>query len=635
MVPAMTSPTSDLVIGVAGHIDHGKTALVRALTGVDTDRLPEEKARGITIELGFAPLTLPNGRRAAIIDMPGHERFVRTMIAGAGGVDVMLLVIAANEGVMPQTREHLAIAGLVGVRAGVCALTKCDLTSPDLVELAADEAREVLQGTALDGAPVIPVSAHAGAGLDALRDALAAVAVPARDASGPPLLAIDRAFVRKGFGVVVTGTLIAGSVREGDALAVGPCGADHHLRDVRVRALQVHGAAVTEARAGTRLAVNLAGIDLADVPRGAWLLRPGEVALTRAFDAEVTLLPGAKRALRRRTKLEVAVGATHALASISMLDGDALEPGRRALARVRTDRPLALRPGDRLVLRGPPSLAAVGGTVGGAVVARPEVERVRRRAIAFERARRAHEGDARAKALVALEAAGLKGLDRAQLMARAGYAPSPKDAGLVTLGADRYVAAESLRALERSVLDALSAFHGANPAERGMDRRGLAPLGPEPAVDAALAALAAGGKVSREGDVIARAGWKARGLDDVPYVAQVRAAVLRAGLAAPTRAELTAATGAGPKELDAALRRLIERNEAVRVSADLAASAAAVDDLERRLIAYLDAHGTIDAQGFKDLSGLTRKHAIPMLEHFDAKKLTLRIGDKRKLRGRG
>lgn len=156
MVPAMTSPTSDLVIGVAGHIDHGKTALVRALTGVDTDRLPEEKARGITIELGFAPLSLPNGRRAAVIDMPGHERFVRTMIAGAGGVDVMLLVIAANEGVMPQTREHLAIAGLVGVRAGVCALTKCDLTSPDLVELAADEAREVLQGTALDGAPVIP-----------------------------------------------------------------------------------------------------------------------------------------------------------------------------------------------------------------------------------------------------------------------------------------------------------------------------------------------------------------------------------------------------------------------------------------------------------------------------------------------
>lgn len=634
MVPAMTSPTSDLVIGVAGHIDHGKTALVRALTGVDTDRLPEEKARGITIELGFAPLTLPNGRRAAVIDMPGHERFVRTMIAGAGGVDVMLLVVAANEGVMPQTREHLAIAGLVGVRAGVCALSKCDLATPDIVELAAEEVREVLAGTALDGAPVIPVSAHAGTGLDALREALARVSVPPRDAGGPPLLAIDRAFVRKGFGVVVTGTLVAGTVREGDALAVGPCGADHHLRDVRVRALQVHGAAVPEARAGTRLAVNLAGIDLADVPRGAWLLRRGDVALTRAFDAEVTLLPGAKRALRRRSKLEVAVGATHALASLTLLEGDALEPGRRALARVRTDRPLALRPGDRLVLRGPPSLAAVGGTVGGAVVARPEVERVRRRAIALERARRAHEGDARAKALVALEAAGLKGLDRAQLMARAGYAPTRGDRAVVPLGVDRWVAAAALGALEKKVLDALSAFHGANPTERGMDLRGIAALGPEAAVGAALAALTAAEKVTRDGDTIARAGWKPRGLDDLPHVAQVREAILRAGLAAPTRGELSALTGASPKDLDAALRRLIERREAVRVSADLTASAAAVDDLERRLVAWLEARGTIDAQGFKELSGLTRKHAIPMLEHFDAKKLTLRVGDVRKLRGR-
>jgi selenocysteine-specific elongation factor len=546
----------------------------------------------------------------------------------------MLLVIAANEGVMPQTREHLAIAGIVGVRAGVCALTKSDLAAPDIVALAEEEVREVLRGTALADAPVVPVSAHAGVGLDALRAALAAVAAPPRDASGPPLLAIDRAFVRRGFGVVVTGTLVAGTVREGDALCVGPCGADHHLRDVRVRALQVHGAAVTEARPGTRLAVNLAGIELAEVPRGAWLFRRGEVALSSVFDAELTLLPGAKRALRRRARLEVAVGATHALASLTLLDGEALEPGRSALARVRTDRPLVLRPGERLVLRGPPSLAAVGGTVGGAVVARPEVERVRRRSIALERARRAMDGGARERALVALEAAGLTGLDAAQLMARAGYAHAPEHRDVVALGGGRFVAAESLRALERGVLDALSAHHAAQPTERGLDRRGLAPLGPDPAVDHALASLVAAAKVGRDGDFYARAGWRPRGLDDVPYVAQVRAAVLRAGLAAPTRAELVAATGGDAKAIDLALRRLIERNEAVRVSADLVASAAALQDLERRLVAHLEAHGTIDAQGFKDLSGLTRKHAIPTMEHFDAKKLTLRVGDTRKLRGR-
>lgn len=630
----MTSVASDLILGVAGHIDHGKTSLVRALTGVDTDRLPEEKARGITIELGFAPLALPGGRRVAVVDMPGHERFVRTMIAGAGGVDVMLLVIAANEGVMPQTREHLAIAGLVGVRAGLCALTKCDLASPDIVELATEEAREVLQGTALDGAPVIPVSAHTGAGLDALRAALAAVSLPPRDASGPPLLAIDRVFVRKGFGVVVTGTLVSGVVREGDALCLGPCGADHDLRDVRVRALQVHGAAVTEARAGTRLAVNLAGVELAEVPRGAWLFRRDEVALTDAFDAEVTLLPGAKRALRRRAKLEVAVGTTHALGTLALLDRDALEPGQRGLARVRTDRPLALRPGERLVLRGPPSLAAVGGTVGGAEVLRPVVERVRRRAVARARAEQARDGNALARALVALEAVGAQGLTRTELIARAGYTPGAGDAAAVALGSERFVAASVVQGVERGVLESLSAFHAAQPTERGADRRHLAALGPDAVVDLALAGLMRAAKVSRDGEVYARAGWKPRGLEDVPFVAQVRAAILRAGVAAPTRAELLVITSGDAKALDAALRRLLERREVVRVSADFVASAEALAALEAKVVAHIEARGSIDAQAFKEISGLTRKHAIPTLEHFDAKKLTLRVGDVRKLRGR-
>lgn len=629
----MTSVASDLILGVAGHIDHGKTSLVRALTGVDTDRLPEEKARGITIELGFAPFVLPGGRRVAVVDMPGHERFVRTMIAGAGGVDVMLLVIAANEGVMPQTREHLAIAGLVGVRAGICVLTKCDLASPDIVELAAEEAREVLQGTALDGAPVVPVSAHTGAGIDALRAALGAVSLPPRDASGPPLLAIDRVFVRKGFGVVVTGTLVSGVVREGDALCLGPCGADHHLRDVRVRALQVHGAAVSEARAGTRLAVNLAGVDLAEVPRGAWLFRRDEVALTESFDAEVTLLPGAKRALRRRAKLEVAVGTTHALGTLSLLDRDALEPGQRGIVRVRTDRPLVLRPGERLVLRGPPSLAAVGGTVGGAEVLRPVVERVRRRAVARERAERARDGDALARAVVALEAVGAQGLTREELVARAGWS-AREDVVVWPLGPERFVAASVVQGVERGVLESLSAFHAAQPTERGADRRHFTTLGPDAVVDLALSGLMRAAKVSRDGEVYARAGWKPRGLDDVPFVAQVRAAILRAGVAAPTRAELLVITAGDAKALDAALRRLLERREVVRVSADFVASAEALAALEAKVVAHIEAHGTIDAQAFKEISGLTRKHAIPTLEHFDAKKLTLRVGDVRKLRGR-
>lgn len=632
----MSSPQSDLVIGVAGHIDHGKTALVKALTGVDTDRLPEEKARGITIELGFAPLALDHERRAAIIDMPGHEKFVRTMIAGAGGVDLMLLVVAANEGVMPQTREHLAIAGLVGVRGGVCALSKSDLAAPDIIELAAEEVREVLRGTALESAPVIPVSAHAGTGLDALRKALTDALVPPRDASGPMLMPIDRVFVRKGFGVVVTGTLVAGTVRLEDTLLLGPLGPEHRTQEVRVRGLQVHGSAATEVRAGTRLAVNVSGVEHADVPRGAWLMHPTDVALSRSFDAVVTALPQTKRDLARRTKLEIAAGATHALASIALLEGESLAPGHRALARITTDRPLAVRPNERMVLRGPPSLAGVGSTVGGAVVVRPVAERVRRRVVAFERAKRAAEGSPLPRAKVELEAAGAHGLSRAQLVARAGYKVNERSAkdGVIAIAADRYVSREGLEALQKSVLETLSAFHGKNPGEKGIDRRSLATLGDDVLLDAALDALVGANKITRAGDVIARAGWKPRGLDDIPYIAQVRAALARAALAPPRNDEMAQSFGCTGKDIEAALKRLVERGDVTRVNAELHVDAAAMNDLEKRLVAHLEAHGTVDAQGFKELTGQSRKYTIPYAEFFDAKKVTLRIGDKRKLRGR-
>jgi len=629
---AAETGASHLVVGVAGHIDHGKTALVKALTGVDTDRLPEEKARGITIELGFAALTLDDGRRAAVIDMPGHERFVRTMIAGAGGVDLMLLVVAANEGVMPQTREHLAIADLVGVRGGVCALTKCDLASDDLVELAVEEVREVLRGTALDGAPVIPVSAKEGTGLAALRAALTAAAVTPRDASGAPVMPIDRVFARKGFGVVVTGTLVAGTLREGEVVAVGPTGPEHRVLTARVRGLQVHGAAVSEARAGSRVAANLAGVEVAEVPRGQWVFREGVVAVTRSFDARVRLLPETRRALGRRTKLEVAAGATHALATVSLLEGDSLEPGAEALARVSTDRPLVLRVGERLVLRGPPSLAGVGGTVGGLTVVRPMAERVRRRAVALERARRSAAGDARARAEVELEAAGLKGLDADGLMARAGYAASEGRAG-VAVGADRWVSGPALEALQAKVLDALSGQHAKHPDERGLDRRALAALGDDAVVDSALGALVAAKRVTREGDVIARAGWRARSADETPYLAQVRAALARAGTSAPSVNELAQSVGTDAKGIALAIKRLVDRGEALKVTSELYVDAAAMGALEAALVQWLKEKGTIDAQGFKELSGLSRKWAIQYLEWFDGRRLTLRVGDRRKLRG--
>ncbi len=635
----MGATQSDLVIGVAGHIDHGKTALVRALTGIDTDRLPEEKARGITIELGFAHFALPSGRRAAVIDMPGHERFVRAMISGAGGIDVALLVVAANEGVMPQTREHLAITSLVGVRSGVVALSKCDLASDEIVALAIDEVRDVLRGTPLEHAPIVPVSAVTGAGIDALRAALDAAAVPPRDATGPVLVPIDRVFVRKGFGAVITGTLVSGVLREGDALVIAPVGVDDTVREVRVRGVQIHGQPVAEARAGTRVAVNVAGLEAGEIPRGAWLFHAGDVALSHSFDARVSLLPATRRALARRARLELAVGAAHTEATVALLEGEELAPGETALARVTTRDPVALRPGERFVLRGPPSLAGVGSTVGGGVVVRPVAERARRRTVALDRAQRAMAGehDPAERARVEAEAAGPRGLSASELFTRANLRVTPeaaKSTGLVAVSADRFVAVSVIDAVGQKVLQALSAHHGAQPASRGLERRALQPLGDDVMLEAALARLVAAKKIERDGELVFRAGWKPRDPDAVAHLATVERAIADAGLTPPRPDEIAAQLKVDAKLLEPALKRVVEKGLAVRVNAELYVSTVAIQDLERRLVAWLTEKGSIDAQGFKELTGASRKWTIPIAEHFDAKKVTLRIGDVRKLRGR-
>jgi selenocysteine-specific elongation factor len=447
-------------------------------------------------------------------------------------------------------------------------------------------------------------------------------------------LPIDRVFVRKGFGVVVTGTLVGGCVREGEAMVLGPSGPDGELLEVRVRGLQVHGNAVSEARAGTRLAVNLAGIDQAEVPRGAWLFRRGEVAVTRALDAEVTLLPETRRGLGRRSRLELAVGATHATATVKPLEGEGISPGQRVLARVSTDRPVALRPGERLILRGPPSLAGVGSTVGGAVVVRPVAERVRRRAVALERAQRAACGDPAERARVELLAAGVRGLGRSELLARAGYRATDRSEndGLVALQGDRYVALTTVHAVETAVLTALSTHHQKHPGERGMDLRALGPVADEVLLEAVLGRLSAARKLTREGDLGWRAGWRAKNPDDVPHLAAVQRALAAAGLGPPRPSELGAPLGATVPEVEAALKRLVERGDVARVAQDLYVDARALAALEDKLVAWLRDKGSIDAQGYKDLTGLSRKYVIPYAEHFDHRRVTFRVGDLRKLR---
>ncbi|MEP6641016.1 MAG: selenocysteine-specific translation elongation factor [Gaiellales bacterium] len=364
-----------LTVGTAGHIDHGKTALVAALTGVDTDRLPQEKARGISIELGYAPLELPSGRRLSVVDVPGHERFVRTMVAGATGIDMFLLVVAADDGVMPQTREHLAILELLDVPAGVVAMTKRDLVDDELAELARLSVDELLEDGRHAGSDVVEVSSRTGAGVDDLRAALARLAGEARTrAAGADVrLPIDRAFSLRGIGTVVTGTLWSGTVRVGDRLAIEPGG-----REVRVRSVQVHDHAVDEAAAGQRVALALVGVERTQVKRGDTAASPGTLPRSFRLDCRLRVLPSAGRGLRNGDVVTVHHGTAEALARVALREGSEVPPGGVADVQLRLRRRVAAAAGDRLIVR----LTSPQVTVAGATVTDPAPPRGRSRPVA-------------------------------------------------------------------------------------------------------------------------------------------------------------------------------------------------------------------------------------------------------------
>src|SRR5512138_894939 len=428
-----------IVLGTAGHIDHGKTSLVKALTGVDTDRLREEKRRGITIELGFAHLALPDGSVAGVVDVPGHERFVRSMAAGAGGIDLVVLVIAADEGVMPQTREHLDICRLLGVPRGLVAVTKSDLL-PGLgagwLPLLEQDVREVTRGTFLEGAPIVPVSSATREGLDRLVAELAALAaeVAERPADGPAFLPIDRAFSLKGFGTVVTGTLLSGELREGDEVALLP--ASHAVGALRVRSLQVHGAGTPRALAGQRTAVNLPGVEPAAIRRGQVLVHPGVVPASAVLDAELTLLAAAPKPLRHRAKLLLHVGTAQVPATVALLDRGELAPGGTAFGQLRLGAPAAALPGQRFILRGFAALEGRGKTVGGGrilAVAAPRRRRGRPETTARLDVLARGDPDARVEAV--LELSGPAGLSLDALVGRTALSPRAVQGALDRLGA--------------------------------------------------------------------------------------------------------------------------------------------------------------------------------------------------------
>ncbi len=635
--------TRRLVMGTAGHIDHGKTSLIKLLTGYDCDRLPEEKARGITIELGFTHLTLPSGVTVGVVDVPGHERFVRTMVAGAAGIDFVLLVIAADEAVMPQTREHLAICRLLGIPRGLVALTKSDLVDDDMLALAREDVTALVADTFLAGAPIVPVSNTTGAGQAELLAAIDEVARAASDRpdSGIFRLPVDRVFTMRGFGTIVTGTAVGGRVAVGDELEMLPQG-----RVTRVRTLQVHGASVTEAAAGQRTAINLHGLAVEDVPRGALLAAPGVLAPTHLLDVELALESDAPRPITNRSRVRLHLFTREVPARVVPLDTAQIEPGGRGLAQLRLAAPVVALPGDRFVLRSysPPA------TVGGGVVLHAQPAKHRRPfTVAVDDLRALQTGDLLRQIEIHFRQAGRRGLDPARLAALLGVGAKPLREALALLlsrrrivrvdkETDLAVDAEALSALQAELVRLLGDFHRQRPTEAGLSRAELqdrAAKGAEPKVlQRALQELLNAGQIAFDGATARLATHRAAAGDELQKtVDRVAALVREAGLSAPTQRELAEAVG-DPKAAEQALALLAREGRVVRVGETLYFDREALARAERALIDYLNQHREIDAQGMKTLFGISRKWSIPLAEHFDAARLTLRVGDKRVLRRR-
>ena len=631
-----------IVIGTAGHIDHGKSSLVQALTGKDPDRLPEEKRRGITIDLGFADLDLGDVR-VGFVDVPGHERFVKNMLAGVHGIDAVALVIAADEGVMPQTREHFDICRLLEVRQGVVVLTKTDLVEEELLSLVRAEAQELVAGTFLESAPIVAVSARTGAGLDEFRAALRMIAerVPARSPDFVARLPIDRAFTMKGFGAVVTGTLVSGELATGDELELLPAG----LR-VRARGVQVHGTSVSRAHSGQRTAVNLAGVDAADIERGMVLAPIGRFNPTQIIDVELSVLPGAPRPIRTRSRLRVHIGSAEMLARVRVFNirGE-IPPGENAFAQLRFESPVVALHDERFIVRS----YSPAETIAGGLVLDPQATKHRGRELArtHERLRALSNGQRPGKLAVFVAALGDQGLRLSDIVARTGWNDEvvsrvAREACKTTIveAEGVFIAKETFERLSRTAVEAVKLHHQREPLARGLARetlrdRHFAHAAPE-IFRPVIAGLEKDGALVTEKDVV-RA--REHGVELSPADMQLRENIARtyekAGLEAPMFDQVLEAVGVSAAQRAHGrkiLQLLLDNGTLVRVQGEMFFHSGAVERLKNQLRQYAAEHEPerlIDVAKFKDLAGVTRKYAIPLLEYFDSERITRRAGDKR------
>ncbi|HVR76408.1 MAG TPA: selenocysteine-specific translation elongation factor [Planctomycetota bacterium] len=632
----------NVVIGTAGHIDHGKSTLVERLTGIHPDRLPEEKTRGLTIDLGFAPLVLKTGQRVGIIDVPGHERLVKNMVAGATGMDLVLLVVAADDGVMPQTREHVTIMQLLGIETGIVVLTKIDMVDLDLRELVRQDLRDTLEGTFLANEPIVEVSSTTGEGIDGLLEAIHAkvLGLEPKDSTGIFRMPIQRVFSAKGFGTVVTGVPLGGKTEIGETLEVVPLG-----RKGRVRGIHAYGEATDMARAGHSSAINLTDTDYREVHRGMVLTQVGYFQGATMFEARFHHLASARRPLAHQTSIRLHVGTVEGIGKVFLLEKKTLEPGEEAYVQFRLDEPIVAVPGDRFILRLHSPLETIGG---GEILdqSRWRLKTGKAHVIDILREKESALGDPGKFLSSVLLAAGYETLPERQLAVRCGL--SVEEARtiverLVGEGevrpASRAGSILSCRRLEEAKLEALRAaetFFRKNPRRRFIDKLHLRQtLG---ASDVFFEDLVA--EIEKQGIATEETGGRLRFRDHGPKLGPEEEEIRRQVLAAlnenpftpPSPAEMAASQGRAVKDVEEITALLEEEGEVLRAASDVFFHKDAVEDARRRIREHLAAHKTMTASDAKNVLGSTRKYSIPLLEQLDKEGFTVRRGDLRELR---
>jgi selenocysteine-specific elongation factor len=628
-----------VIVGTAGHIDHGKSALVRALTGIDPDRLEEEKRRGITIDLGFANLDLqsPSGEsiRIGLVDVPGHERFVRNMLAGVGGIDLVLLVVAADESVKPQTREHFEICRLLSVQRGITVLTKSDLVDAETLEVVTMEVAEFLAGSFLDPAtsPIIPVSAKTGAGLDQLKRELARLAaeVPAKDSSAVFRLPIDRVFTMKGFGTVVTGTLISGTVHKEQEVEVHPTG-----KCLRVRGVQVHGRPADEAVAGQRTALNLAGVETTELARGMMLTPPEMFHPMVRLGVQLDLLASAKP-LRQYARVHLHAFAAETIARVTLLETKQLLPGESGFARLKLDGPIVLFPGDRFILRQYSPVITIGG---GRVLdaGDPPIRIARDQSLPFLQT--IANASPRQALLARVNRRWIFGLTVAEAVAETGWLPAHaqrlatelKQAGEIEIFGGVLITSRWLERVRQDILSIARHFHDANPLLPGINKQELHAKKREhdDLFYGVVTQLLREKKLEADGELLRLPG---RGVvlrdEEAESKSQIEQAFAKAGLQVPALKEVLASLPVDKVRAQKIVTLLLRDRVLVKLSDDLVFHRDALEALRQRIVAQKAKTPKLNVGNFKDLFGVTRKYAIPLLEYLDRERVTRRVGDER------